>query len=191
MTAFRIRAAAALWLAGVALGVPASAQQTEQPAPAQQAQPSQPRDVVKATHGAWEIHCIDGTETCAIQQIGNTSDGKRAMQVTVERLAGVEAQGQNIPAAMTVRTPLGVLIPYLVRVQIDQGEVQQIPLVRCLPDSCVARAPLTQQAVDQLKRGGTAKFTFFLSEEVPVTISLNGFTKAYDELKPIAPELQN
>lgn len=180
MTRFVSRAVAALCIAGAALAIPAAAQQT---APAMQQ--AQPNRVLKATHGAWEVHCLEGTETCVMQQVGNTSDGKRALLVMVERLAGVTAEGQAIPAAITVHAPLGVLIPYNVRVRIDQGEVQPVPLVRCLTESCMARSPLRQQDVDQFKRGSNARFGIFLTDEVLVDVSLNGFTAAYDSLKPV------
>lgn len=90
-----------------------------------------------------------------------------------------------MPAAITVNTPAGVLIPYAVRVRVDDGNIAQVPLLRCLADSCVARAPMADEAITQLKRGSTATFAFFLQEEVLVEISLNGFTAAYDSLEPV------
>jgi invasion protein IalB len=159
----------------------------QQAAPAPQGAPAQqaPKQVLKATHGAWEVHCLEGTETCAMQQVGNTADGKRALLVTIQRLAGVTAEGQPVPAAITVNTPIGVLIPYGVRVGIDGGDVSPVPMLRCLRDSCAARAPLSDEGVDKLKKGSTAKFGFFLQEEVLVDISLNGFTAAYNDLEPV------
>lgn len=177
MTRFLSRAVAALCLAGLALATPAAAQQA--------AQQDQPKRVLKATHGSWEIHCLEGTETCVMQQVGNTSDGRRAMLVTLERLAGVTSEGKPVAAAMTVHAPLGVLIPYNIRVKVDQGDVAPVPLIRCLPESCMARAPLSDQNVEMFKKGTKAKFGFFLTEEVLVDISLNGFTAAYNALKPI------
>lgn len=149
------------------------------------AQQEAPQQVVTATHGVWEIHCIEGTENCAMQTVGNTADGKRALLVTVQRLAGVTAEGRDVPAALTVNTPLGVLIPYGVRVKVDEGNVAPVPLLRCLSDNCAARAPLAEEAISQLKRGSTATFGFFLQEEVLVPVSLNGFTAAYESLKPV------
>ena len=151
----------------------------------QQTQPQGPNQVLKETHGDWEIHCLEGTETCAMQQVGETADGRRAMLVTVQRLADVSAEGQPVPAALTVNTPVGVLIPYGVRVRVDQGNVASVPLLRCLPDSCAARAPLADEAVSEFKKGQTATFGFFLQEEVLVPLSLSGFTAAYDSLTPV------
>jgi invasion protein IalB len=126
-----------------------------------------------------------------MQQVGNV-DGKRALLVTIQRLAGVTAEGRPVPAAITVNTPVGVLIPYGVRVRVDEGNVAPVQLLRCLPDSCAARAPLAEEAVTEFKKGSTATFGFFLGEEVLVQVSLNGFTAAYDALTPVqATQNQN
>ena len=186
------RAAAALCVVGMAVALPAAAQQTqpaEAPAQAPAAgpagQPNMPNRVLQATHGAWEIHCLEGTETCVMQQVGKTTDGRRAVLVMIERLSGVTAEGQNVPAAVTVHAPLGVLIPYNVRVRIDQGEVEPVPLIRCLAESCMARSPLREQDVETFKKGTNAKVGFFLTEEVLADVSLSGFTAAYNALKPV------
>lgn len=160
---------------------PTQADAAEAPA----AQPGAPNRVLKETHGAWEIHCLEGTDTCVMQHVGMTADGRRAMLVMVERLAGVTAEGKDVPAALTVHAPLGVLIPYGVRVKVDQGEVQPVQLMRCLTESCMARAPLTEPDVQLFKRGTTARFGFFLTDEVLVDVSLTGFTAAYNSLKPL------
>ena len=194
MTRFLFRAAAALCFVGLGLSVPAVAQQTQpqpqpqqvQPGQIQPGQAAQPNRVLKATHGAWEVHCFEGTDTCAMQQFGKTADGKKALLVVIERLAGVTREGQAIPASMEVLAPLGVLIPYNVRLKIDQGEVQPVPLLRCLGQGCMARAPMVEQAVEAMKKGTNAKFGFFLTEEVLADVSLNGFTAAYNSLKPVA-----
>lgn len=179
VTGFLTRILAASCLAGLAMTTPALAQETQQAAGAQ------PEQVLKSTHGAWEIYCLKGTETCGMQHVGKTADDKRALVITVERLAGVTADGKSVAAALTVRTPLGTLIPYGVRVKIDDGEVHPVNLVRCVPNSCLARAPLTEQDVALFKQGSQATFGFFLTEEVLVNVSLSGFTAAYESLKPI------
>jgi invasion protein IalB len=181
-TLFRAAVAclAGLSAAGVALA------QAQAPSAGQGAGEGEaPKQVLTATHGEWEIQCLEGTEACAMQQVGNTSDGKRALLVTIQRLAGVTAEGKDVPAAITVNTPVGVLIPYGVRVRVDGGNMAQVPLLRCLPDSCAARAPMSAEAVGELKRGSKATFAILLQEEVLVDISLSGFTAAYDALKPV------
>ncbi len=166
-----------LWISAIGLAVVIVAG----PALAQQ------QDVLKATHGAWEIRCIEGTETCAMSQIGKTGDGKRALLVTIQRLKDAKADnGTPIPAAMTVQTPLGVLIPYGVRLKIDADDVIPLPLSRCVPAGCISQAPMLDAAVNKMKKGSKAVFGFFLDNEILVNVSLSGFTKAFNSLTPVA-----
>lgn len=147
----------------------------------------QAKDVLRDTFGDWEIRCIEGTETCAMSQVGNTSDGKRALLVTIQRLRGARAEdGTNVPAAITVQTPLGILIPYGVRIKIDSDQVVPLPLSRCVPAGCISQAPMLDEAVSKMKAGSTAVFGFFLDKEILVNVSLRGFTKAFNNLTPVA-----
>lgn len=148
---------------------------------------AQAQDVLKATHGDWEVRCIEGTNTCAMSQIGNTADGKRALLVTIQRVSGLRGEnGANIPAVMTVQIPLGILLPYGVRLKIDNDQVVPVLLSRCLPQGCVSQTRMLDEAVSKMKAGSTAVFGFFLENEVLVNVSLRGFTKAYNSLSPIA-----
>lgn len=147
------------------------------------------KDVLKATHGDWQIRCIEKTQVCAMTQVGKTKAGKRALLITIQRIAGQKTKkGKAVPAAMTVQTPLGILLPYGVRVKIDKEKVIPLPLARCIPRGCIVRAPMLQQAVDKMKKGSKAVFGIFLNKEVLVNVSLKGFTKAYDNLKPVKPK---
>lgn len=151
-----------------------------------QASAQQSKDVLRDTFGDWEIRCIEGTDTCAMSQIGNTGDGKRALLVTIQRLKGAKAEnGASIPAAITVQTPLGILIPYGVRIKIDSDQVVPLPLSRCVPAGCISQAPMLDEAVSKMKSGSTAVFGFFLDKEILVNVSLSGFTKAFNSLKPV------
>ena len=146
-------------------------------------------DVLKETHGDWEIRCINDSNTCAMSQVGKTNDGKRALLVTIQRLKGAAAEnGTVVPAAMTVQTPLGILLPYGVRLKIDADQVIPLPLSRCVPAGCVSQAPMLDQAVAKMKKGSKAVFGFFLESEVLVNVSLRGFTKAFNSLTPVAQQ---
>ena len=153
------------------------------PAPAQDQADN--RGVLKATHGAWEVRCAKEGNACAIQHVGKLGD-KDAMLINIRRVKDAkDQQGKEIPAVIEVITPLGVLIPYGVRVKIDDGQVSPIGLTRCAPAGCVASAPMSEQAVEQMKAGAKAVFAFFLAQETPIEVSLNGFTKAYGSIQPI------
>ena len=147
---------------------------------------AQSKDVLKETHGDWEIRCIEGSNTCAMSQVGKTGDGKRAMLVTIQRIAGAKAEnGTPVPAAMTVQTPLGILLPYGVRLKIDSDQVIPLPLSRCVPAGCISQAPMLDEAVNKMKKGSKAVYGFFLDKEVLVNVSLRGFTKAFNSLQPV------
>lgn len=148
---------------------------------------AQSKDVLKATHGDWEIRCIEGSSTCAMSQVGKTNDGKRAILVTIQRLKGAKADnGTPVPAAMTVQAPLGILLPYGVRLKIDADQVVPLPLSRCVPAGCISQAPMLDEAVNKMKKGSKAVYGFFLDKEILVNVSLRGFTKAFNTLTPIS-----
>lgn len=148
---------------------------------------AQTKDVLKDTHGDWEIRCIEGTNTCAMSQVGKTDDGKRAILVTIQRLQGAKADnGTPVPAAMTVQAPLGILLPYGVRLKIDADQVVPLPLSRCVPAGCISQAPMLDEAVNKMKKGSKAVYGFFLDKEILVNVSLRGFTKAFNNLTPVS-----
>ena len=148
---------------------------------------AQAKDFVKDTFGDWEHRCLEAQrDTCVMSQVGKTSQGEVALEVQIQRLTGVKAEnGKAVPAVVAIKAPLGILIPYGVRIKIDGKDAGGIPLERCLPAGCVSRLPIGDEAVSKMKKGGKAVFTFVLDKEVPVNISLRGFTKAYNNLSPV------
>jgi len=143
-------------------------------------------DELRATHGAWEVRCVKGSDTCAMSQVGNTKGGERAMLVSIQRVSGAKTDdGSPVAAIMTVQAPLGILLPYGVRIKIDSDKVIPLPLSRCIPAGCVSQAPMLDEAVANMKKGSNAVYGIFLEKEVLVDISLSGFTKAYNSLTPI------
>ena len=171
---------AAACLAGAVLALPglAAAQATGQ---AQQAQ-----ETVKATHGDWQIVCAPSQpDLCVMRQIGETSDGSRVLEVRVRKLEGVTAQdGQIVPAAIRILTPLGSLLQAGVRVQVDESEARTGIYEVCLPQGCIVEDPLSEEFLGRLKAGAIANMTFSLIQqgEITVAVSLNGFTKAFGSL---------
>lgn len=148
---------------------------------------AQAQDFVKDTFGDWEIRCLEASkETCVMSQVGKTAAGEVALEVQLQRLAGVTAEnGQQVPAIVALKAPLGILIPYGVRIKIDGKDSGAIPLERCLASGCVSRTPIGDEAVSRMKKGSSSVFTFVLDKEIPVNVSLKGFTKAYNNLEPV------
>ena len=145
------------------------------------------KEEVKGTYGDWEVVCIsrDGKEQCVMRQFGSTADGKKVLEVQVQKLEGVKTQdGKVVPAAIQITTPLGTLLRRGVSVKIDKGEPRTGVFEVCLRSGCVLRDPMAEEFLGQLKAGKHAKMTFAMlgRGELSVEISLKGFTKAYKSL---------
>ncbi|MEL6216206.1 MAG: invasion associated locus B family protein [Pseudomonadota bacterium] len=146
----------------------------------------QPKEVKQATHGDWEIICVEGTDICRMEQYGKANDAQRALLVRLQRVSGVATnEGGQVPALISMLSPLGVLLPYSLRVQIDSGAQKRLPFERCLPQGCLAAGPMTDETVAELKRGNTMSVEFVFERKETAQVSLRGFTKAYNSLKPI------
>ena len=143
-------------------------------------------ETVKSTHGDWEIVCAASQpDLCVMRQIGETSDGKRVLEVRVRKLDGVTAQdGQTVPAAIRILTPLGSLLQAGVTVKVDASEPRTGAFEVCLPQGCIVEDPLSEEFLGRLKAGAVANMSFAVIQqgELNVPISLTGFTSAFGAL---------
>jgi invasion protein IalB len=155
------------------------------PAVAQQ-DTAQDQEVVKETHGDWEVVCSAAQpKECIMRQIGKTAEGKAVMVIRIRKLEGVKSQdGKEVPGAIHITTPLGTLLRTGVKVQIDAGEPRAAGFEVCVPGGCIMREPMSEEFLSSLRGGKVAKATFNLVQKGPLTIeiSLKGFTKAFKAL---------
>ena len=185
----RVSRAVCAALAALAIGTVGAPAQEEPQAPAAPAQeepqaPVSPGQVV-ATHGDWQVRCAEEQQVCVMSQVGRNPEGQEVLEVQLRKLSGAQTpEGETIPAAMQIVTPLGVLLPPGIRVQVDGAEVGAIPYQVCTPEGCVLRQPLTSEVLNRLKAGANARMTLVAlpQQEIPVDISLMGFTKAFGSL---------
>jgi invasion protein IalB len=100
----------------------------------------------------------------------------------------IEIKGKINRRIFQVAVPTGRTIPAGIAMQIDDGQAQKMNYAVCLPDRCIAEAPLTDELVASMKKGGDVTFTSvnFQNKPNPIKISLEGFTAAYDG-PPMAP----
>ncbi|MEM9061630.1 MAG: invasion associated locus B family protein [Pseudomonadota bacterium] len=146
----------------------------------------QPKEIKQATHGDWDIVCVEGTDVCRMEQYGKANDAQRALLVRLQRVSGLSTNdGGQVPALISMLSPLGVLLPYSLRAQIDGGDQKLLPFERCLPQGCLAAGPMNEDTVAQLKRGNSMSVEFVFEKKETARVSLRGFTKAYNSLKPI------
>jgi len=145
-----------------------------------------PPESVKATHGDWEVVCLaEKPDQCRMRQIGKTADGKRALVVHVGKLKDAKtSDGQAIPAAIRITTPLGTLLREGLRLKIDSGKEQTGLFNVCVPSGCIVSEPISEPFLHQLQGGNVATMSFNVLQQgaLNVEISLKGFTKAFKSL---------
>lgn len=155
------------------------------PSPAPQNAPSGAQGLTqRAVSGDWAIMCVGETEQCVMAQLAMNPDGTPAAEVEVVRLGG------NTPAAagITVLTPLGVLLEDGIVTRIDDNDPRRRDYQVCSTRGCVVRYGATGEEVDEMRAGNTLRF-FVSAVNVPqnpvtLTLSLRGFTAAYNQLTP-------
>lgn len=142
-------------------------------------------DLVRTKHGDWDVACEKSGKPCVMAQIGNDDKGTPILEMVLRLLPDPqEVQGQRVVAVTDFITPLGVVLTSGLTLQIDTQQEQKAPFQVCTEQGCLVREPLTQEAVDQFKKGANAKVTLVAAQQGPVSavISLRGFTKAFGEL---------
>lgn len=142
-------------------------------------------EFIKEEFGDWSHRCVmnaDGTEICNSYQLLLDQDGNRVAEISLFPLANAG----EAAAGGTIVTPLETLLTRQITIQIDGGAARRYPFTFCSAGGCVARVGFTQADVDAFKRGAEATMTIvpFASPDRPValSVSLTGFTAAYDGL---------
>lgn len=142
-------------------------------------------DLVRTKHGDWDVACEKSGSPCVMAQIGNDNKGTPILEMVLRVLPDPQdVQGQKVVAVTDIITPLGVVLTSGITVQIDSEQEQRAPFQICTEQGCLVREPLTEEAVTRFKKGANARLTVVAAQQGPVsaTISLRGFTKAYNSL---------
>lgn len=144
-------------------------------------------EVVKSTHGDWKVLCAAAGSPCVMQQEGKGPDGSTVIDFRVRRVTDVTLpDGTPVSAAIQIAAPLGVLLLAGVQVKIDAGEARTAPFEVCGPSGCIVRQPMSTEFIDELKGGTNAVVSIYAVPQtlVEATISLRGFTAAFNALEP-------
>lgn len=141
----------------------------------------------RTAHGDWEVACGSEAEGgCAMAQIGNDSTGTPVLEMVIRQLdEPLEVNETTAVAVLDVITPLGVVLTEGLTMKIDQGRDEAAAFQICTEQGCLVREPVADELIKRLKRGSVAKITVFAANqgEVSSSISLKGFTKAYDSIR--------
>ncbi len=140
----------------------------------------------KAEFGDWLIQCIkteDGNDPCNMFQLMRDSDNNPVAEITMQPLptSGKAVAGANIV------TPLETLLTAQISVTVDKGKAKRYPFAFCTRQGCISRIGLTADDLASYKRGNVAKVVMVPAgapdRPVELSMSLAGFTAAYDSLK--------
>ncbi|OCX63111.1 invasion associated locus B family protein [Thioclava sp. SK-1] len=135
------------------------------------------------TFGDWGLQCMrteGGTDPCQMYQLLKDQNGNSIADIS---LFPLPEGGQAVTGA-TVMVPLETLLTQNLVMQVDSSEPRIYPYTFCARNGCYARIGLTAAELAGLKRGNKATLTLVPvqapDQKVTATVSLTGFTAAYD-----------
>ncbi|MET0747286.1 MAG: invasion associated locus B family protein [Rhizobium sp.] len=154
------------------------------PAPADPITPdAQPPKQSKTNFGAWTEVCgtPDGSadKKCVLMQ-SVVSQERPEMQISV---AISKAPGGKT-GLLRVQAPLSVLLPNGLGLYIDGNDIGNAYFARCFSDGCYAEVVLEDALLGTLRKGVTATFTVFQTQEegIGIPVDLKGFADGYAAL---------
>ncbi len=136
-------------------------------------------------HGSWDVACGPDGKNCAMAQIGNDATGTPVLEMVVRKLdEPLEVGERTAIAVLDVITPLGVVLTEGLAVTIDNGREESAPFQICTEQGCLVREPIDEDLINRFKRGNNAVISVIAANqgEVSASLSLAGFTKAFDSL---------
>lgn len=156
------------------------------------AEPKVGQYYVKTTNQAWTTRCLkaeQGNDPCELYQLLKDGEGNAVAEMTLIPLKN----SKDVAAGATLVAPLETDLIQGLGFAVGSGETRAYPFTFCAPVGCVSRLGFTQPELDALKRGNEATLTllpFGGDRENPVrlTLSLSGFTAAFDALSAYADE---
>lgn len=164
----------------------------------QAAQQPAVKEIVKATHGDWQVRCqnikvpnqqggkakkdeLEEIEQCGMVQVIADANDKN-IRINVAVLKGRrEGKVQN---EMRVVAPLGVFLPTGIAFEIDGKPIGRTGFVQCQRNGCLAIVEVDDTLLGKLKKGAKGNFIIYRGPGIGIGmgLSLKGFSKAYDIL---------
>jgi invasion protein IalB len=147
------------------------------------AAPPQAPKQAKTAFGAWTEVCgtPDGSpeKKCVLMQ-SVVSQERPEMQISV---AISKAPGGKT-GLLRVQAPLSVLLPNGLGLYIDGNDIGNAYFARCFSDGCYAEVVLEDALLGNLRKGTTATFTVFQTQEegIGIPVDLKGFAEGYAAL---------
>lgn len=167
---------AGLTAVGLLSALPAIAQET-QPAAAAAGEAAQPE---RRPEDNWLKVCgptEDGTQKACIMRQIISVNGQFIGSFVLR-----DDPGQENRLFVVAAVPLGVLLPFGLSWQIDNGKPFRLPYVICDPQSCASQTVINEAFVNLLKKGSKLKLTAKnrQNKDLVVEVDLAGFTAVYE-----------
>ncbi|MBD3787807.1 MAG: invasion associated locus B family protein, partial [Sphingomonadales bacterium] len=141
---------------------------------------------IAETHGDWSIQCartVEGTDPCQMYQLLKDANGTSVADISIFPLPA----GGKAVAGATIMTPLETLLTQNLALKIDAQEPKVYPYSFCAPMGCISRVGLTPGELDSFRKGNKVMMQIVPvatpDKPVQLTISLKGFTAAYDAVQ--------
>jgi len=132
-------------------------------------------EVKREKFGDWIKECLEETvkpKRCQLAQTLVDKKGRKIVYFIVAR--------KDDHPYLEVSAPLGILIPAGIAVQIDAQKAVQMRLVDCNPSGCRAVLSLTDEQVNELKKGD-AIFARFVDSKSGKRLAIKGSLKGFAE----------
>ena len=139
------------------------------------------QDAAEHRYGNWLVRCPDDSSgRCFLSQtVLMQGSGQRMFEVGI----GFLADGST--PTMVLTAPLGIYLPYGLRLQVDSTEPRRVLIERCNSDGCHTEIALSPTFLRQLKRG-MSMFVVFgdaAGQRFRFPVSLQGLTAGMKRLQ--------
>ena len=139
--------------------------------------------------GDWNVRCITGNpgeaDRCEIQQLLLLNDNNPIADISIFKLP----PGEVAVAAANIMVPLETLLTKKFQFAFSKEIVKEYPYSFCNKNGCLVRLGLLEEDVEAMKKGSSSKLsiTHISNPEsfINLEISLNGFTAAFEIIKPL------
>ncbi|MBU3030238.1 invasion associated locus B family protein [Paracoccus marinaquae] len=144
---------------------------------------------IKSTQKDWTLRCIkagEGKDPCELYQLMKDANGNSVAEMTL-----IPLNSGQVAAGATLIAPLETDLVEGLSLAIDSGKASGYPFSFCAPIGCISRMGFTAAEIGALKNGGKVTVSLLPfgadpKDPVKLTLSLAGFTAAYDELTAYA-----
>lgn len=131
----------------------------------------------------WALRCLkveDGEDPCQMYQLMSDENGQAIAEIAIVVLP----EAGSAVAGATIVAPLETLLTEQITLRVDGGQARRFPFNFCNVGGCVSRIGLTNEDMALFRRGASATLTMIPAaapdQQVTVTMSLSGFTAAYN-----------